>query len=170
MRAASWTTSRNNCALPTRSDLTLERDVQPLRDKLTELQLKEQAARLAAEQFANQLGEAGADEATLAAKLTGKPPQKAAALQSGNSRALAQEIEALGAVNLAALEELTTSRERKSFLDAQSADLTAAITTLETRSARSIARRGSCCSRPSMRSTSSSASCFRSCLAAAKRG
>jgi chromosome segregation protein len=37
----------------------------------------------------------------------------------------------LGAVNLAALDELTTSRERKGFLDAQSADLKAAIGTLE---------------------------------------
>ena len=110
--------------------LTLERDVQPLREKLTELQLKEQAARLAAEQFANQLVEAHADEAALAAKLTGRPPQKAAALQAEIAR-LAQEIEALGAVNLAALEELTTSRDRKNFLDAQSADLHAAITTLE---------------------------------------
>ena len=109
--------------------LTLERDVQPLREKLTELQLKEQAAHLAAEQFASQLNEAGADESALTAKLT-KPPQKAAALQAEIAR-LAQEIEALGAVNLAALEELTTSRERKNFLDAQSADLIAAITTLE---------------------------------------
>jgi chromosome segregation protein len=109
--------------------LTLERDVQPLREKLTELQLKEQAARLAAEQFSSQLSEAGADESALTAKLT-KPPQKAATLQAEIVR-LAQEIEALGAVNLAALEELTTSRERKNFLDAQSADLTAAIRTLE---------------------------------------
>ena len=36
----------------------------------------------------------------------------------------------LGAVNLAALDELTASRERKNFLDAQSADLNEAITTL----------------------------------------
>jgi len=110
--------------------LTLERDVQPLRDKLTDLQLKEQAARLAAEQFANQLAEAGADDAALIAKLSAQGPQKAVALQAEIVR-LAQEIEALGAVNLAALEELTTSRERKNFLDAQSSDLTAAITTLE---------------------------------------
>jgi len=34
-------------------------------------------------------------------------------------------------VNLAALEELTSSRERKQFLDAQMADLTEAINTLE---------------------------------------
>ena len=109
--------------------MTLERDVQPLREKLTELQLKEQAARLAAEQFAAQLAEVGADEGELIGKLT-KPPQKATALQTEIAR-LAHEIEALGAVNLAALEELTTSHERKTFLDAQSADLNAAITTLE---------------------------------------
>ena len=110
--------------------LTLERDVQPLRDKLTDLQLKEQAARLVGEQFANQLAEAGADDAALMAKFAAQGPQKAAALQAEIAR-LAQEIEALGAVNLAALEELTTSRERKNFLAAQSSDLTAAITTLE---------------------------------------
>jgi chromosome segregation protein len=37
------------------------RDLQPRRDKLTELQPKEQAARTAAEQFAQQLAEAHAD-------------------------------------------------------------------------------------------------------------
>lgn len=44
---------------------------------------------------------------------------------------LNREIAALGAVNLAALDELTVSRERKLFLDAQTADLTEAMTTLE---------------------------------------
>ena len=34
-------------------------------------------------------------------------------------------------MNLAALEELTTARERKAYLDAQSQDLTEAVTTLE---------------------------------------
>jgi chromosome segregation protein len=108
--------------------LTLERDLQPRRDKLTELQLKEQAARIAAEQFAQQLAEARADETALAPRLA--PAMKAAALQAEIVR-LAQEIEALGAVNLAALDELTTSRERKTFLDAQSDDLQSAISTLE---------------------------------------
>jgi len=44
---------------------------------------------------------------------------------------LQREIAALGAVNLAALEELGTARERKQFLDAQSKDLNEAMTTLE---------------------------------------
>ena len=38
---------------------------------------------------------------------------------------------ALGAVNLAALDELAIASERKTFLDAQSADLNEAIGTLE---------------------------------------
>jgi chromosome segregation protein len=109
--------------------LTLERDVQPRRDKITDLQLKEQAARLAAEQFAQQLTEAHADEAALTAKLEANPV-KANTLQNEIAR-LAQAIADLGAVNLAALDELTGSRERKGFLDSQSADLRAAITTLE---------------------------------------
>jgi chromosome segregation protein len=109
--------------------LTLEREVQPKREKITELQLKEQAARLNAEQFTQQLAEAHADEAVLTARLEAQPV-RANALQAEITR-LAAEIEALGAVNLAALDELTTSRERKGFLDAQSTDLKAAITTLE---------------------------------------
>jgi chromosome segregation protein len=42
-----------------------------------------------------------------------------------------REIAALGAVNLAALDELASSRERKTFLYAQNADLNEAMTTLE---------------------------------------
>jgi chromosome segregation protein len=109
--------------------LTLEREVQPRREKITELQLKEQAARMNAEQFAEQLAEAKADEAALLARLQAQPV-RSAALQAEIVR-LAAEIEALGAVNLAALDELTTSRERKNYLDAQSTDLRSAIGTLE---------------------------------------
>ncbi len=50
--------------------------------------------------------------------------------KAGSTR-LNRDIEALGAVNLAALEELGQARERKGFLDAQSADLNEAMTTLE---------------------------------------
>jgi chromosome segregation protein len=42
-----------------------------------------------------------------------------------------REINALGAVNLAALDELTAARERKTFLDSQSTDLTDAMNILE---------------------------------------
>ena len=108
--------------------LMTERSQQPLRDRINELQLKEQAARLNGEQFAEQLVQAEADEALLQTKLT--PDLKASYLQGEVTR-LNNAINALGPVNMAALDELTTARDRKQFLDAQSADLNSAITTLE---------------------------------------
>jgi len=105
-----------------------ERSLQPQRDRIMELQLKEQAARLNQEQFAQQLAEVQADEAVLATKL--HPDMKAQYLQGEVTR-LTNAIAALGAVNLAALDELSTASERKNFLDSQNADLTEAITTLE---------------------------------------
>jgi chromosome segregation protein len=108
--------------------LATERSLQPLRDKITELQLKEQAARLNREQFVEQLTTAGVDEAALQAKLTGD--MKPSYLQGEVTR-INTAINALGPVNMAALDELTASRQRKDFLDAQSADLGNAIDTLE---------------------------------------
>jgi len=109
--------------------LTLERALDPMRQRITDLQLKEQAARLGAEQYAQQLLDAQADLAALAQSIEDGNVRQSG-LQGEIDR-LHREIEALGAVNLAALQELTTARERKQFLDAQSADLTEAMTTLE---------------------------------------
>ena len=105
-----------------------ERSLQPQRDKIMEWQLKEQAARLNQEQYAQQLIEAQADEVALAEKLHGD--LRASYLQGEVTR-LSNAIAALGAVNLAALDELTSASERKNFLDAQTADLTEAINTLQ---------------------------------------
>jgi chromosome segregation protein len=108
--------------------MSTERALQPQRDKIMEMQLKEQAARLNLEQFAAQLAEARADEAALAEKL--HPEMKASYLQGEVTR-LTNAISLLGAVNLAALDELATASERKNFLDSQNADLNEAIATLE---------------------------------------
>ncbi|MDB5838503.1 MAG: smc [Herminiimonas sp.] len=105
-----------------------ERGLQPQRDRITELQLKEQAARLNQEQYAQLLTEAQADEAALAEKLDGDV--RPSWLQGEVTR-LTNAIAALGAVNLAALDELAQASERKNFLDAQNADLTEAINTLQ---------------------------------------
>ncbi len=109
--------------------LQLERELDPMRQRITELQLKEQAARLGFEQYENQLFEAQADLDALAQSLEGQSI-RLAALQAEIDR-LHREIAALGAVNLAALDELTSSRERKEFLDVQSLDLNEAMRTLE---------------------------------------
>jgi chromosome segregation protein len=109
--------------------LQLERELDPLRQRITEYQLKEQAARLGFEQYTQLLADAQADLEAVAKSIEdGKV--RLAGLQGDIDR-LHRDIAALGAVNLAALDELTTARERKQFLDAQSADLNEAITTLE---------------------------------------
>lgn len=106
----------------------IERSLQPQRDRIMELQLKEQAARLSQEQYAEQLANFDVDEAVLELKLHAE--MKASYLQGELTR-LGNAITALGAVNMAALDELTQANERKVFLDAQFADLTEAITTLQ---------------------------------------
>ncbi|HEX5611291.1 MAG TPA: chromosome segregation protein SMC, partial [Burkholderiales bacterium] len=108
--------------------LQLETRIAPLRERLGELRLKEQAARLNFEQFEGQLREAGADDEKLLAAADGAP--RASTLQGEITR-LTQAIQDLGAVNLAALEELASSSERKRYLDAQSSDLEEAVGTLE---------------------------------------
>jgi len=109
--------------------LKLERELDPLRLRITDFQLKEQAARLGVEQYSQQLEEAQADLAAVAQSIT-EGNVRLSGLQGEIDR-MHREIQALGAVNLAALDELTAARERKTFLDAQSADLVEAMTTLE---------------------------------------
>ncbi|HSX92703.1 MAG TPA: chromosome segregation protein SMC [Hydrogenophaga sp.] len=109
--------------------LQLERELEPLRSRITDFQLKEQAARLGVEQYSQMLDEAEADRAAIAQSIT-EGNVRLGGLQGEIDR-LHRDIQGLGAVNLAALDELTAARERKTFLDAQSADLNEAITTLE---------------------------------------
>ena len=113
--------------------LQLERELDPLRQRITEFQLKEQAARLGFEQYAQLLTDAQADVAAVEASIQGANQVGAVRLTGlqGEIDRINREIQSLGAVNLAALDELSSARERKQFLDAQSADLNEAMTTLE---------------------------------------
>ncbi|HKC43691.1 MAG TPA: chromosome segregation protein SMC [Burkholderiales bacterium] len=108
--------------------LAAEQKLPPLRERVGELRLKEQAARLTVEQFAQQLADAKADEAALRESLDSKV--RASALQAEIGR-LQQAMVDLGAINMAALEELGVASERKGFLDAQANDLGQALETLE---------------------------------------
>jgi chromosome segregation protein len=116
--------------------LRLEQGLSPLRDRINDLRLKAQAAQINEEQFRERLAEVRVvseeDETPFAAELGagGAERLKDSVLQGDIAR-LTIEIEALGPVNLAALEELATASERKGFLDAQSIDLNEAIGTLE---------------------------------------
>ncbi|MBC7701965.1 chromosome segregation protein SMC [Aquabacterium sp.] len=109
--------------------MEFERSLQPLRDQITKLQLEEQAASLGGAQFMEQLTAAEVDLEALARNIE-ENGVKLHGLQTEIDR-IQREINALGAVNLAALDELTAARERKGFLDSQMADLLDAINTLE---------------------------------------
>ncbi len=108
--------------------LAVEQNLNPLRERITELRVKEQEAATHAEQHAQQLQEAGVTREEMAEKLEKRV--RSSGMQAEITR-LTEEIAALGAVNLAALAELATARERKDFLDAQAADLNQAVATLE---------------------------------------
>jgi chromosome segregation protein len=105
-----------------------ERNLQPQRDRIMELQLKEQAARLNHEQYAQQLADTQADVAMLHTKLDST--MRPSWLQGELTR-LTNAIAVLGAVNLAALDELAQASARKNYLDAQNADLNEAMNTLQ---------------------------------------
>ena len=108
--------------------LAVEQKLEPARSKIEEARLKEQTAIVSEQQFAEQLAEAHADVASLPAAL--KAWGRASTLPAEIER-LTQAIAELGAVNLAALDELKQAAERKTYLDSQAADLTEAMATLE---------------------------------------
>ncbi len=110
------------------SRLAVEHGLDPLRERITELRVKEQEAATHAEQYARQLQEAGVTREEMAEQIEKRV--RSSGMQAEINR-LNEEIAALGAVNLAALSELNASRERKEFLDSQAADLTQAVETLE---------------------------------------
>jgi len=108
--------------------LTAEQKLDPARAKIQEMQLKEQAAVLQEQQYVEQLTEAHADVTVLPDALKAWGPVRT--LPAEIER-LAAAIAELGAVNLAALDELKQATERKDYLDRQAGDLTEAMSTLE---------------------------------------
>jgi chromosome segregation protein len=109
--------------------MSFERSLDPLREQITKLQLELQAAQLGGAQYIEQLGAAEVDLEALVKSIE-DGNVKLWGLQTEIDR-IQKEINALGAVNLAALDELTSASERKVFLDAQNADLQEAMQTLE---------------------------------------
>ena len=104
-----------------------EQQLHPMRDALEQSRLSEQEARLFFEQCQASLHENGLDEAVISKDLNENT--KTNELLNKNNQ-LRREINNLGAVNLAAIEELKVEAERKTYLDSQLADLTLASETL----------------------------------------
>ncbi len=105
-----------------------EQQLHPMRDKLEQSRLSEQQARLYFEQCQAELLANGLNEEILSANLNAAA--KASDLEQKITN-LALQIAELGAVNLAAIQELTTEQTRLDYLASQSQDLTDASNTLE---------------------------------------
>jgi chromosome segregation protein len=105
-----------------------EQELNPMRDKVEQSRLNEQEARLYFEQCQTGLQENGMDEQVLLASLD--QDAKVSTFANKTSQ-LEKEIEALGPVNLAAIQELESEVERKTYLDSQMQDLMEASETLE---------------------------------------
>ncbi|MGL4667760.1 MAG: chromosome segregation protein SMC, partial [Saezia sp.] len=109
--------------------MQMMQELDPLRQKVTDCQLKEQAAQMGVDQYTQYLSEAGVSLEQLAQSVQ-EDGVELESLQEEMGK-LQHQVDALGAVNLAAFEELESSYERKKFLDAQVEDLSKAIRTLE---------------------------------------
>ncbi|MEP6558771.1 MAG: chromosome segregation protein SMC, partial [Burkholderiales bacterium] len=109
--------------------MSLQFALEPLRARISELQLKEQAAQLGVEQWSELLREAQADLDGLAQSIVANRVRLPG--MQGEIDRLQRAIDALGLVNLAALAELAQQREREQFLQAQASDLREALGTLE---------------------------------------
>jgi chromosome segregation protein len=106
----------------------IEQRLAALRETHGNQRLAEQAARLRADQLRAQIAEAGFDAAAIVAELD--PAASAEAWQQKLAD-LEAKIRRLEPVNLAAIQEHAEQSERKVYLDAQYADLTQALETLE---------------------------------------
>jgi chromosome segregation protein len=111
-----------------RARLQKEQQLHPMRDRLEQSRLQEQQARFQFEHCLEQLESTGRDEPMLESEL--EKHLKASDLEQ-QGKAIQAEIDALGPVNLAAIQELFSERERKEYLDRQAHDLEEAIATLE---------------------------------------
>ena len=108
--------------------MQIEQHLHPMRDNLEQSRLNEQEARLHFEQCQAGLVENGLAEHELAKDLAENAKTTELARKT---IALQQKIVELGAVNLAAIQELAVESERKTYLDSQMLDLTQATETLE---------------------------------------
>ena len=102
--------------------------INPLRDTLTRLNLNEQEYRIERDNYVQQLANSDANTEDLSAKMSSEFD----VIKSKHRiQELSKRIESLGAVNMAALEELDESKVRKQYLDSQAEDLLEAVNTLE---------------------------------------
>ncbi|HYW04656.1 MAG TPA: chromosome segregation protein SMC [Gammaproteobacteria bacterium] len=105
-----------------------EQRVAALREELEQVRTRRGEIRGRQQSLADQMREAGDDPAAVAGELS---EDATADAREGDLERLSGQIERLGPINLAAIEEFETQSERKEYLDRQHADLMDALETLE---------------------------------------
>ena len=107
---------------------TVERELQELRSGLEQARMAWQELQVRRQTLAEQLEESDYSLDELCEHMPGDAREDDWAQRVEQ---IAQRIQRLGPINLAAIEEYKTESERKEYLDAQHADLTEALETLE---------------------------------------
>ncbi|WP_302139539.1 chromosome segregation protein SMC [Halomonas alkalicola] len=105
-----------------------ERRLEGIRERLQEARMQVQALHLKAETQDEQLRELGLEERELA---EGLDPNATESAWQTRLEELGERIRCLGAINLAAIEEYDQQAERRDYLEAQHAELSEALETLD---------------------------------------
>ncbi|HAA45493.1 MAG: chromosome segregation protein [Halomonas sp. 54_146] len=105
-----------------------ERNLEQTREQLQQRRMDVQALALKAATQDEHLAELGHNAETLAEQI---PPEASEAGWQERLEATTDKIRRLGAINLAAIEEYDQQAERRNYLEAQHAELTEALETLE---------------------------------------
>ncbi|GHE20894.1 chromosome segregation protein SMC [Halomonas urumqiensis] len=105
-----------------------ERNLEGIRERLQDARMQVQALRLKAETQDEQLAELGHDAAALTEQLD---PNATESTWQTRLEELGERIRRLGAINLAAIEEYDQQAERRDYLEAQHAELSEALETLD---------------------------------------
>lgn len=111
-----------------RTRMQVEQQLHPLRDAVEQRRLKQQECRLQVEQCQAALAETGLDVAQIQ---QGLDVDSQVQVMAQTTQKVQQQIQQLGPVNMAAIEELSVEQERKGYLDSQLKDLLTASETLE---------------------------------------
>ncbi len=105
-----------------------EQQVAAEREALEKVRLARQELLVRSRTLEEQLQQTGLDRRELEERL---PEEADVAQWEARSEQLARRIQRLGAINLAAIDEFKETQERMQYLDAQYADVTASLETLE---------------------------------------
>ncbi|RTZ78774.1 MAG: chromosome segregation protein SMC, partial [Gammaproteobacteria bacterium] len=105
-----------------------EQQVQQQRERLDQVRLSRQEILVRSRTLEEQLQQSGLSRQELEARLPGEADIQA---WQERSEQLARRIQRLGAINLAAIDEFREQKERMEYIDAQHADVTQSLETLE---------------------------------------